>query len=142
MQALRDPAANLAFPGGAAGVGPMRGTMVKHLVANGASQSASKLTEFVNGGYNRGDVDAYVITRGGGPFKDFSTPIFQANEETQAARPPDSPHYRVWEEAGMAHAPYAWYGYIWQMYERDLLPSGTSTPTDTACAINRGEVDY
>src|SRR5436305_8475387 len=120
----------------------MRGMKIKHLVANGASQSASKLTEFVNGGYNRGDVDAYVITRGGGPFTDFSTPIFQANEETQAARPPDNPRYRVWEEAGMAHAPIAWYGYIWQMYQRDLVPSGTPNPIDTACAINRGEVDY
>jgi hypothetical protein len=42
----------------------------------------------------------------------------------------------------MAHAPYAWYGYIWQMYQRDLVPSGTPNPIDTACAINRGEVDY
>jgi Alpha/beta hydrolase domain len=132
MQALRHPI----------GVDPMRGMTVAHLVANGASQSASKLTEFVNGGYNRGVVDAYVITRGGGPFTDSSTPIFQVNEETQAARPPDNSHYRAWEEAGMAHAPYAWYGYIWSMYQRDLVPSGTPNPIDTACAINRGEVDY
>jgi hypothetical protein len=132
MQALRAPS----------GVDPMRGMAVKHLVANGASQSAAKLTEFVNGGYNRGLVDAYVITRGGGPFSDLSTPIFQVNEETQAARPADNSHYRVWEEAGMAHAPYAWYGYIWSMYQRDLVPSGTPNPIDTACAINRGEVDF
>ena len=142
MQALRDPSENRAVLGGVTGVDPMRGMTVKHLVANGASQSASKLTEFVNGGYNRGEVDAYVITRGGGPFNDFSTPIFQLNEETQAARPLDNSHYRVWEEAGMAHAPYAWYSYIWSMYQRDLVPSGTPNPINTACAINRGQVDY
>lgn len=142
MQALRHPSENLAVLGGVGGIDPMRGMAVKHLVANGASQSASKLTEFVNGGYNRGLVDAYVITRGGGPFNDLSTPIFQDNEETQAARPPDNSHYRVWEEAGMAHAPYAWYGYIWAMYQRDLVPSGTPNPINTACAINRGQVDY
>jgi len=142
MQALRDPADNRAVLGGVGGVDPMGGMTVKHMVANGASQSASKLTEFVNGGYNRGEVDAYVITRGGGPFNDFSTPIFQDNEETQAARPPDNAHYRVWEEAGMAHAPYAWYSYVWAMYQRDLVPSGTPNPVNTACAINRGQVDY
>jgi len=142
LQALRDPADNRGVLGGVGGVDPMGGMAVKHMVVNGASQSASKLTEFVNGGYNRGDVDAYVITRGGGPFNDFSTPIFQDNEETQAARPPDNAHYRVWEEAGMAHAPYAWYSYIWAMYQRDLVPSGTPNPINTACAINRGEVDY
>jgi Alpha/beta hydrolase domain len=142
MQALRYPSKNLAAGGGPAGIDPMRGLTVKHLVANGASQSASKLTEFVNGGYNRGLVDAYVITRGGGPFTDESTPIFQDNEETQAARPADNSHYRVWEEAGMAHAPYAWYSYIWSMYQRDLVPNGTPNPIDTACAINRGEVDF
>ena len=142
MQALRDPIENRAVLGGVTGIDPMRGMTVKHLVANGASQSASKLTEFVNRGYNRGLVDAYVITRGGGPFNELSTPIWQDNEETQAARPPDSAHYRVWEEAGMAHAPYAWYSYIWAMYQRDLVPSGTPNPINTACAINRGQVDY
>jgi Alpha/beta hydrolase domain len=142
MQALRAPAENRAVLGGVGGVDPMRGMTVKHVVANGASQSAAKLTEFVNGGYNRGGVDAYTITRGGGPFTDFSTPIFQLNEETQAARPADNPHYRVWEEAGAAHAPYVWYGYIWSMYQRDLVPSGTPNPINTACSINRAQVDY
>jgi hypothetical protein len=142
LQALRHPSENLPVLGSATGADPMRGMPVKHLVVNGASQSALKLTEFVNGGYNRGEVDAYVITRGGGPFNDLSTPIFQANEETQEARPPDNSHYRVWEEAGMAHAPYVWYSYIWAMYQRDLVPSGTPNPINTACAINRGQVDF
>src|SRR5438270_2259705 len=142
LQALRDPGENRAVLGGVTGIDPMRGMTVKHLVVNGASQSAAKLTEFVNGGHNRGVVDAYVITRGGGPYKDFSTPIFQLDEETQKAREADNPHYRLWEEAGAAHAPYVWYSYIWAMYQRDLVPSGTPNPINTACAMNRASVDY
>jgi opacity protein-like surface antigen len=142
LQALRHPSENRAVPGGVGGIDPMRGMAVKHLVANGASQSASKLTEFVNGGYNRGDVDAYAITRGGGPYTDFSTPIFQLDEETQGPKQPDNSHYRVWEEAGAAHAPYVWYSYVWSMYQRDLVPSGTPNPIQTACSINRATVDY
>jgi Alpha/beta hydrolase domain len=142
LQALRHPSENRAVLGGLPGVDPMMGMTVKHLVANGASQSASKLTEFVNGGYNRGEVDAYVITRGGGPYTDFSTPIFQLDEETQGAKEPDNTRYRVWEEAGAAHAPIVWYGYVWAMYQRDLVPSGTPNPINTACSINRGTVDY
>src|SRR5947208_8342036 len=143
LQALRNPSGNLAFPGGATGVDPLRGMRVKHLVANGASQSASRLTAFVNGGPHRGPVDRYLITRGGGPYDDFSTPIFQLDEETQPVREADNPHYRLWEEAGAAHAPYVWYSYIWSMYERDLV-AGTETPNpiDTACSMNRADVDY
>src|SRR4051794_38238970 len=59
------------------GSAPMRALRVRKLVATGASQSALYLTNFVNGGYNRHQIDLYVITRGGGPYDDFSTPIFQ-----------------------------------------------------------------
>jgi hypothetical protein len=143
LRALRVPSENHAVLGGIPGVDPMRGMTVKHLVANGASQSALYLTKFVNGGYNRGLIDAYVITRGGGPFSDFSTPIFQLNEETGAVpTQPDNPHFRVWEEAGTAHAPYVWYGYIWAENQRDLVGSGTPNPINTACSINRGSADY
>jgi hypothetical protein len=143
LQALRSPSENRAVLGGLPGVDPMLGMRVKHLVATGASQSASRLTSFVNGGYNRGLIDAYVITRGGGPFNDFSTPIFQLNEETASApTQPDNAHFRLWEEAGTAHAPIVWYGYVWSEYQRDLVPSGTPNPIDTGCSINRGSVDY
>ena len=143
IQALRDPSENRAVLGGVTGVDPMRGMTVKHLVANGASQSAAKLTEFINDGYNRGEIDAYVITRGGGPYNDFSTPIWNLNEETAAdKKQPDSPRFRVWQEAGTAHAPYVWYRYIWAENQRDLVPSGTPNPINTACSINRGSADY
>ena len=60
----------------------------------------------MNGGYNRHQIDAYVITRGGGPFNDFSTPIFQLNEENNKhPLRKDNPRYVAWQEAGTAHAP-------------------------------------
>src|SRR4051812_41370036 len=85
IEALRDPAHN-----GGAHIDPMRGMRPQHVIANGASQSASRLTSFVNGHYNRGGIDLYVITRGGGPYTDFSTPIFNLNEENNAVEHPDS----------------------------------------------------
>ena len=67
------------------------------VVVTGASQSASQLTGFINAGYNRGNVDAYVITRGGGPFEDLTTPVFHLNEENQDADTADG------EVMGMSH---------------------------------------
>src|SRR5207302_787770 len=66
------------------GANPMRGLRLRKVVVTGASQSALELTNFVNGGYNRHQIDLYVITRGGGPFKTFSTPIVQLNEENNS----------------------------------------------------------
>src|SRR5919197_3557689 len=118
---------------------PMSGIVPRWVIATGASQSASRLTSFVNGGYNRGQIDVYVITRGGGPFDDFSTPIFQLNEENNAARQPDNAHYVAWEEAGAAHAPEVWWSYIAREQARDL---GSPDAIDTACSVNHGSVDY
>jgi len=71
------------------------------VVALGASQSASQLTSYINGGYNSHHlIDLYIITRGGGPFNDLSTPVWQLNEEAQGPHPKDSKNYRLWEEAG------------------------------------------
>ena len=118
---------------------PMSGIVPRWIIATGASQSASRLTSFVNGGYNRGQIDVYVITRGGGPFDDFSTPIFQLNEENNATRQPDNAHYVAWEEAGAAHAPEVWWSYIAREQARDL---GSPDAIDTACSVNHGSVDY
>ncbi|HEX5270258.1 MAG TPA: alpha/beta hydrolase domain-containing protein [Gemmataceae bacterium] len=142
IQALRDPAHNGTTILSPKKVDPMRGLTVKHIVANGASQSASRLTSFVNGGYNRGGIDLYVITRGGGPYNDFSTPIFQLNEENNQAPQPDNKHYVAWEEAGTAHAPAAWWNYIWAEQQRDLNAPGTPDALNVACSVNRGSVDY
>src|SRR4051812_2272008 len=106
------------------GSNPMRGLRLRKLVVTGASQSALRLTTFVNGGYNRHQIDLYVITRGGGPFKTFSTPIFQLNEENSKIPQRDNPRFRGWEEAGTAHAPLQWWGYIAREQQRD----GTAPP--------------
>jgi hypothetical protein len=125
-----------------AGVDPTGGFGVENLVVTGASQSALYLTDFVNGGYNRGQIDLYVITRGGGPFEDFSTPIFHLNEENSEAPQPDSDRYVAWEEAGTAHAPLPWWGYITREQDRDLGSPNAATALNTACTINRGSVDF
>jgi hypothetical protein len=143
IRALRHPKGNRTNSTAPVKVDPMRGMRVRHLVVTGASQSAIFLTNFVNHGYNRGQIDAYVITRGGGPFHDFSTPIFQLNEEDNLPDQPDNPHYVVWEEAGTAHAPSVWWNrYIWPEQQRDLFGPGTPNAINAACSVNHGAVDY
>ena len=143
IRALRAPGRNL--PAGPLGrrVDPMRGMRVRDIAVTGASQSAIYLTQFVNRGYNRGQVDVYVITRGGGPFRDFSTPIFHVNEENTDAPQPDNSRYRAWEEAGTSHAPEAWWRYIARQERRDMASSALPDSIDAACApVNRGSIDY
>jgi Alpha/beta hydrolase domain len=121
------------------GVNPMRGMKVKHIVAGGASQSATELTTFINSGYNRGEIDAYAISRLGGPFTDFSTPIWHLNGEVEKAPQPDNGHYRAWEEAGAAHDPKVHWSYVEREEERDF---GVVAPIEAGCSINRSSVDY
>src|SRR5438132_6862164 len=138
IEALRHPASNGTTSLHPAPVDPMEGMGVRWIIATGASQSASRLTSFINGGYPRGQIDAFVITRGGGPFDDFSTPIFQLNEENNAAKQPDNAHYVAWEEAGTAHAPAAWWRYISREQSRDEFTPGSPDAINTACSVNHG----
>lgn len=143
IQALRHPQQNRTYVGTPAPVDPMLGMTVKHVVANGASQSALYLTTYINNHYNNHHlIDLYVITRGGGPFNDLSTPVFQLNEEAQPAHPRDNRHYRLWEEAGTAHAPAVWYDYVWRQKSRDQAVPGAPNPINAACGLNRGSTDY
>src|SRR2546427_4939267 len=124
------------------GANPMGGLWTRKIVVTGASQSASRLTSFVNGGYNRRQIDAYVITRGGGPYTTFSTPIFQLNEENNDIPQKDNNRYVAWQEAGTAHAPYQWWGYVIREQQRDgTMPPGVDA-VNTACSVNHGSVDY
>jgi alpha/beta hydrolase family protein len=124
------------------GANPMRGLHTRNVVVTGASQSAFYLTDFVNDGYNRHQIDLYVITRGGGPFKTFSTPIFQLNEEDNEIPQKDNARFVGWQEAGAAHAPEQWWGYIAREQQRDgTAPPGVD-PIGTACSVNHGSVDY
>ncbi len=142
IEALSDPAHNATTPGSPKQIDPMLGLEAEHIVANGASQSAGRLTTHVNDGYNRGGIDLYTITRGGGPYDDFSTPIFQLNEEGLGELQPDSDSYRAWEEAGTAHAPAAWWNYVWAELQRDHVGAPAPDALNVACAVNRGSVDY
>jgi hypothetical protein len=142
IQALRDPAHNRTTVLSPQPVDPMRGMRVRHLSVTGASQSASQLTTFINEHYNRGTVDLFVITRGGGPFTDFSVPIFHLNEENQTRNDPDTSKYVLWQEAGTAHAPAAWWNYVWAELKRDQTGPGTPDALNIACSVNRGSVDY
>jgi hypothetical protein len=142
IEALREPAHNHTTVLSPKPVDPMLGMTVKDIVSTGASQSASQLTSFINGGYNRGGTDAFVITRGGGPFTDFTVPIFQLNEENQSRNDPDTDKYVLWQEAGTAHAPAAWWNYIWAENQRDQSFTGAPDALNVACSVNRGSVDY
>jgi Alpha/beta hydrolase domain len=125
-----------------AGVNPMRGLRARKVIVTGASQSASRLTDFVNGGYNRNQIDLYVITRGGGPFNTFSTPIFQLNEENNDIPQADNKRFRGWQEAGTSHAPMQWWGYVVREQQRDgTMPPGEDA-VNAACSVNHGSVDY
>jgi Alpha/beta hydrolase domain len=124
------------------GADPTGRVEVEHIVATGASQSAGRLTSYINQGYTRGGVDVFNITRGGGPFEDFSVPIFQLNEEGLEDHHPDSGRYRLWEEAGTAHAPKVWWDYVWRMQMQHGGVPGAPDAVGTACSINRGRVDY
>jgi hypothetical protein len=142
IEALRDPEHNLTTSGLPRPADPMRGMRAKKIVVTGASQSAAQLTTFINEGYNRGTIDAYVITRGGGPFEDLSTPVFHLNEENQDADTADSDHYVLWQEAGTAHAPAAWWNYVWAELQRDQVGPGVPNAINLGCSVNRGSVDY
>ena len=134
IRALRGPTHN--------GANPTGGMRVKHVVVEGASQSALRLTNFVNDGYNRHQIDIYVITRGGGPYKNFSTPIVGLNEENNDIPQKDNARFVGWQEAGAAHAPEQWWGYIANEEQRDGTQPKGADPIGTACPVNHASTDY
>jgi hypothetical protein len=144
IKALRDPLHNRTTIGSPRVVDPLGGLPLRYVAATGASQSASRLTSYINNGYNARArlIDVFNITRGGGPYNDLSTAVFQLNEEGQAVRPPDSDRYVLWEEAGTAHAPAAWWNYTWEMQMRDNNASTAPNAVNVACSVNRGSVEY
>jgi alpha/beta hydrolase family protein len=144
MKALRFPLDNRTTIANPRVVDPLGGLKLKDLVAGGASQSASRLTSYINNGYDAQAslVDAFNITRGGGDFTSFATPIFQLNEEGQGVRQANSSRYVVWEEAGTAHAPQAWWNYTWEMQMRDAGTPSVPNAVNMGCSVNKGSVDY
>ena len=115
LRAMRSPAA----------VAPLAGLNVQHLIATGASQSATTMTIYAHDyGSRYGGVDGYLIwklssaTLGGSPATSSSIPsptgtdgppVLWINTETDISRKrttPDGPTYRLWEVAGTTHVSY------------------------------------
>ena len=93
-----------------AGVDPLGGLDVEHVLAIGASQSAGRMTTYY-------DVvlpqvtpvfDGYAFIVGAAPSRVGPEPMFQVLSETDVTTPvgrrPDSDVFRRWEVAGAAHS--------------------------------------
>jgi hypothetical protein len=146
IQALRDPLDNRTTILDPSPVDPMGGLVVERVIATGASQSAAFLTTYVNNAaFHKSArvVDAFAIARGGGPYPDLDTPVLQLNEEGNfSTRQADSDFFRLWEEAGTAHAPTPWWSYTWATESRDVAGTPLPDAVNVACSVNRGSVNY
>jgi hypothetical protein len=105
--------------------GPLHGLRVRHLIADGESQSAGRMTTYYDAVAPLARVyDGYLIHSNGatGPIlsgtlrpptptllrTDLGQPVLNFETETDVlahlpARQPDNPNYRLWEAAGTAH---------------------------------------
>jgi hypothetical protein len=69
--------------------------------------------------------------------------VLQLNEEGNfSTRQPDSQFFRLWEEAGTAHAPAAWWNYVWATQGRDVAGTPLPNAVNAACSVNHGSVNY
>jgi hypothetical protein len=109
----------------ASATGPLHGLHVRHLVADGESQSAGRMTTYYDAvAPLAGVYDGYLIHSNGGSGAvlsgtlrpptptllrtDLNRPVLNFETETDVlshlpARQPDNPNYRLWEAAGTAH---------------------------------------
>ena len=130
------------------GARPLGGLRVRRLIADGESQSATRMTTYVNAFARRGTTyDAYLIhSRGAGaaPLSqapqvpaeppatvfvrgDLRRPVLQFQTETELtalgylpARQPDTARLRTWEAAGTSHIDTTTLADILLMQRRDL----------------------
>jgi hypothetical protein len=140
------------------------GLRIKHLIAVGESQSAFRLTTYLNAFAPRADVyDGYMVhSRGGGapalsqaPEADVPAPtgtrirddldvpvlVYQAENDLTwlnyyAARQPDNPFLRIWEVAGTPHADRYHLAFDTDVDPQLALP--TARPTECGLPINDG----
>ncbi len=122
-----------------AGVDPMGGLRVKRVIAEGASQSAMRLTTYYNSIQPlAGVMDGFDFAVGGGPFRgDLGIKKFRYLTETDlwilgeiALRAPDSNEFRSWEVAGAAH-----YDYYSQLGTAPLVARDGIPATPTGCLL-------
>ncbi|MGA8847006.1 MAG: alpha/beta hydrolase domain-containing protein [Nocardioides sp.] len=100
-----------ALRGQGTGLDPMPRLRVRHVIAAGQSQSASRLYAYVNDGLARaGAIDGFLIHGGGS--KEFDQPLpvpvlhLLSDREATPAPPTPDRRYRLWEVAGAAHSDY------------------------------------
>ncbi len=130
---------------------PLGGLDVEYVIVGGASQSAGRLTSYITEGNPiEGLIDGFYISRGGGGqsikdiAEDLQVPMLKTVEENLTG-PADSQNWVVWEGAGQGHAPKSWHDNVWAISQRDLAQGQADwlrNPVDTACAVNRGTVQY
>lgn len=107
------------------------GLQVDHLLAIGASQSATRMRTYYDLVLPQTTqvFDGYAFIVGSAPTREGTEPIIQVLSETDvrspAGRRPDSDVFRRWEVAGTAHSGYAGQVYRQPLAERDL---GGSAP--------------
>jgi hypothetical protein len=148
IQAVRHPEKNRTSTlFGGTPVDPAGGLRVKDVIAHGASQSASRLTSYINGGYQARSqvIDGFLITRGGGPYPSLDVPVLNLNEENNfsSANQADDAHFRFWQEAGISHAPASWQDYVSKTTGRDLAGNSAGiNAVNAACSNNRGTSDF
>ena len=147
IQALRSPGHNGTTILDPNVVDPMGGLVVERVIAHGASQSAGRLTTYLHDGFHEEArlIDGFFITRGGNVdpavAAALETPVFQVNEENISRDVPDNDYYRLWQEAGAAHAPLVWWSYVWAAQSRDAAGTPLPDAVNVACSVNRGSSD-
>ncbi|MGH2806359.1 MAG: alpha/beta hydrolase domain-containing protein [Actinomycetota bacterium] len=137
IQAIRNPKK----------VAPLGPLAADYVIATGDSQSAGRLTTYIEEGYAiEGLIDGFLPGRGGATKKTgtvaekLRVPMLWILEESQEERPGDTAWQKFWYQAGAAHAPQDWNHYVWRSDMRDLgqnapVPNGVNA----GCSVNRGD---
>ncbi len=119
-QAIRNPV----------GINPLNGFDVKLILAIGASQSASRLTTYLNLIHSQHELfdGIYYLVGGYGTRTDLDIKVFQVVSETDVIggayrRIADSDWRRTWEIAGAAHSGWASAVYRGPIVARDNITS-------------------
>lgn len=97
------------------GVNPFDGLRVRHVLAMGQSQSASRLYDYVTEAQaSAGVIDGFLIHGGGSKVYETppAVPVLHllSDAEASPAEPNTTQNYRLWEIAGTSHSDF-WIGY-------------------------------
>lgn len=133
----------IRYPKKVVPLGPLNAEFV---IATGDSQSAGRLTTYIEDRYAiKGLIDGFLPGRGGGSKKTgkvagkLHVPMLWILEESQDERPADTRWQKFWYQAGAAHAPFDWSHYVWRSDMRDLgQNAAVPDATNAGCSINRG----